>query len=78
MIAISLIKNELNGKQFVESWCFVTREHVEQNPMVPGKRIYLENKDIPLSFYTDPLIHYYEANQLIPLYPNSDPLSRKF
>lgn len=77
MISISLTKNELNGKQFVNSWCFVTKEHTEKYPMVPGKRIYLDQTQIPLSFYSNPMIYYYEAEQLIPLYPNSDPLAKK-
>lgn len=78
MIAITLQKDQTSGKQFVVGWQFVTKNYTTKNPEIPGERMYLDEKDVPSSFYKEPYIHYLDNKKLVPSYPSSDPLSRKF
>lgn len=78
MIAVTLRKDPISGKQLVSGYQFVGKNYTIQNPEIPGERIYVDEAKVPNSFYKDPYIHYFDSGQLIANYPNSDPLSRRF
>lgn len=72
MIAIRLQKDPITTKQMVVSWFSISKERTETLPEIPGERIYISEKNIPLFFYRDCSIYCYDNGKLVPVYPDSE------
>lgn len=78
MLAISFVKDESSGKQFVSGWEFVQKDYTVDHPEIPGERMYFEEKKVPSTFYSSPYTHWFDGVNIVPQYPNRDPLARRF
>ena len=77
MIMVRLKKDPVTEKRLVDGWSYVPKEYTVVNPAIPNERVYLDHRNVPLSFYKNSSIHYYENGKLIPIYPESVPELKK-
>ena len=68
MIAVTLEKSNANGKQMVTGWFYISKERSITLPQIPGKRVYVDENKVPVSFYKDCSIHCYDNGILVPIY----------
>lgn len=70
MLAVRLRKDTITGKQLVDGWSIVTKEYAATHAEIPGERVYIQEKDVPASFWRNYAIHYCDNHQIRVLYPN--------
>lgn len=69
MLSISLRKDPISQKQMVDGWSIVSKEYAAAHQEIPGERVYVQEADVPSSFWKNYTLHYCDNHQIRVLYP---------